>query len=159
MPEPLSTTLPHPPRSTSVKQPGRGAVRNGGHKIGDSGLVERVGPSALVEGAGWLDCVHDKADVSLLARRRWLQAWADGFSGWEPWVLAAVADDEVRAVAPLARRRARWGVEVVSLGDGALAESPVAACDDGAVAGLVDGLVDALHASDARGCCACASSR
>jgi CelD/BcsL family acetyltransferase involved in cellulose biosynthesis len=108
------------------------------------GLMQRVGPLALVEGAEWLDRVHDKAGVSLLARRQWLQSWADAFSGWEPWVLALVDDDGVRAVAPLARRRVRWGVEVVSMGDNALAESPVAACDDAAAVGLAAALVAQL---------------
>jgi CelD/BcsL family acetyltransferase involved in cellulose biosynthesis len=114
--------------------------------MAQSGLMECVGPLALLEGAEWLDRMHDKAGVSLLSRRPCLQSWADAFPSWEPWILALVEDCEVRAVAPLARRRRRWGVEVVSVGDSALAESPVAACDDAAVAALVAGLVDALQA-------------
>jgi hypothetical protein len=125
-------------------EPGRGSGQEWG--MGQPGLMECVGPLALLEGAEWLDRMHDKAAVSLLSRRPCLQSWADAFPSWEPWILALVEDCEVRAVAPLARRRGRWGVEVVSVGDSALDESPVAACDDAAVAALAAGLVDALQA-------------
>jgi CelD/BcsL family acetyltransferase involved in cellulose biosynthesis len=110
------------------------------------GQIGRAGPKALADAAEWLDRVHDVASFSLLSRRRWLQSWVDAFPGWEPWVLATVEDSEVRAVAPLARRRVRWGMEVVTIGDEALAESPLAACDDAAAVDLAVGLCDALHA-------------
>jgi GNAT acetyltransferase-like protein len=113
--------------------------------MGKSGLIEWVGSLALLQGAEWLDHMHDKAGVPLLSRRRSLQSWVDAFPAWEPWLLALVEDGEVRAVAPLARRRTRWGVEVVSVGDSAVYESPVA-CDGAAVADLAAGVVDALHA-------------
>jgi CelD/BcsL family acetyltransferase involved in cellulose biosynthesis len=119
----------------------------GGAYVGGSpGLSERVGRSALLEGTDWLDQMHDKAGVSLLARLQWLQSWAEAFPCWEPWTLALVdRDNGVRAVAPLARRRLRSGIEVVTVGDAALSESPVAACDDGAPAILATGVVEALR--------------
>lgn len=109
-------------------------------------LMEWVGPSALLEGAKWLDRMHDKAGVSLLSRRSFLQSWTDVYSAWEPWILAWVQDGEVRAIAPLARRRTWWGMEVVSVGDSTLYESPVAVCDDAAGAVLAAGVVEALRA-------------
>ena len=111
----------------------------------DSRVVERVGEIALIDEGEWLDQVHDRSCASLLARRRWLGAWADAFSDWEPWVLALVDQDDARGVAPLARRRVRSGVQVVSVGHDALAESPLAASDKAAAEDLATGIVAALH--------------
>lgn len=109
-----------------------------------AGLIERVGNQALH--AVWLDRVQEQADMPMFARRQWLQAWAEAFPEWEPWTLAWCDGSHVRAVAPLARRRRPWGLEVAPIGGGALQESPVAACDDGALAALGSGLGAALRA-------------
>lgn len=109
-----------------------------------SGLIERVGDQALR--AEWLDRVQEQADMPLFARRRWLQSWAEAFPEWAPWTLAWLDGSEVRAVAPLARRRRPWGLEVATMGGGALQESPVAACDDDALVSLGVGIGAALRA-------------
>jgi CelD/BcsL family acetyltransferase involved in cellulose biosynthesis len=110
-----------------------------------SRLIERAGELALLDEGEWLDRVHDRSGASLLARRRWLESWAEAFSDWEPWVLAVVDHGEARAVAPLARRRVGSGVQVVSVGHDALAESPLAASDEGAAEELAAGIVGALR--------------
>jgi CelD/BcsL family acetyltransferase involved in cellulose biosynthesis len=94
-----------------------------------------------------LDQMHEKVGTSLLARRAVVQAWADAFPEWEPWVFALVERGEVRAVAPLARRRMRGGLQVVSLGDAALDVSPIAACDDESMILLAAELRRALDAT------------
>ena len=77
-----------------------------------------------------LDQMYEKVGAPLLARRGLLQAWANAFTDWEPWVFALVDGGDVRSVAPLARRSVLGGVQVVSLGYDALDFSPLAACDD-----------------------------
>lgn len=111
-------------------------------------LVEITGPSALSDAAAWVDRVHSEMGVSLLAGRRWLESWARAFSGWDPWVLTLLADDEPLAVAPLARRRGRSGFEVVSIGLGQLNDSPVVARDELGVAGLAASIAHALNSLD-----------
>jgi hypothetical protein len=111
----------------------------------ESRLIERVGERAMLDEGDWLDRVHDRSGASILARRQWLGSWADAFPDWEPWMLALVDHDDPLAVAPLARRRVRSGVQVVSVGDDALAESPLAASDAAAAADLATGIVGALH--------------
>jgi CelD/BcsL family acetyltransferase involved in cellulose biosynthesis len=108
-------------------------------------LVDVAGSAALTESAPWIDRVHSETSLSLLAGRRWLEAWSRAFRGWEPWVLTLLDDDEPLAVAPLARRRVRSGFEVVSMGAGQLNESPVVARDELGVAGLVASIAHALE--------------
>jgi hypothetical protein len=113
-------------------------------RTGECGLLERVGEQALR--AEWLDRVQEQAGMPLFARRRWLQSWAEASPDWAPWTLAWLDGSEVRAVAPLARRRTPWGLEVAAMGGGALHESPVAACDDDALVRLGVGIGAALRA-------------
>lgn len=122
-----------------------------GSSLDGSGLIELTGPSALDEGAAWLDHAHEVVGTSLLGRRASLQSWMGAFSGWESWLLAWIdGADEVRAVAPLARRRVRGGVEVIAIGDDALDESPLVACDDVAAHGLASGMAGALRSQRCR---------
>jgi hypothetical protein len=114
------------------------------HWTDEPRLAQRVGDQALR--AEWLDRVQEQAGLPLFARRRWLQSWAEAYPEWEPWTLVLRDGSEVRAVAPLARRRTHWGFEVAPIGDGALQESPVAACDDDALAALGAGIAAALRA-------------
>ncbi len=107
-------------------------------------LIEIAGPGAVAESAPWIDHLNAQADLSLLAGRRWLEAWVHAFRDWEPWTLTLLADDQPLAVAPLARRRARSGFDVVCIGDGQLSESPLIARDEDAVTGLVTSIAHAL---------------
>jgi CelD/BcsL family acetyltransferase involved in cellulose biosynthesis len=122
----------------------RGSAREHGTRH-ESGLIERVGRLALLDEGEWLDRVHARSGASLLARRQWLESWAEAFPDWEPWVLAVVDQGDPRAVAPLARRRVGSGVQVVSVGHDALAESPLAVSDAGAAEELAAGIVSALR--------------
>ena len=106
-------------------------------------VIERVGHHAL--SSEWLDRVQAQAGLPLFARRQWLLSWAEAFPEREPWTLALVDGPEVRAVAPLARRRVRWGFEVAPIGANALHESPVAACDEDALVTLGVGIGAALR--------------
>lgn len=108
---------------------------------------ELRGVFALTSLGPLLDEMYEKVGAPILARRGPVQAWADAFTGWEPWVLALVDDDEVRAVAPLARRQMLGGVQVVSLGYDALDPSPLAACDDESMIMLAAELRRALDAT------------
>jgi CelD/BcsL family acetyltransferase involved in cellulose biosynthesis len=119
-----------------------------GQASGQLRLVEIAGPTALSDAGPWVDRVHGEMGVSLLAGRRWLESWARAFSGWEPWVLTLLADDEPLAVAPLARRRGRSGYEVVSIGLDQLNDSPVVARDELGVAGLAASMAHALNSLD-----------
>jgi CelD/BcsL family acetyltransferase involved in cellulose biosynthesis len=108
-------------------------------------LIKCSGPFALRDSAAWLDRVHDIRGVPLLARRKWLQSWLDAFSCWDPWVLTLIEGGQATAVAPLARRRTRLGLDVVSIGNDALMCSPLAACSDAAATGLAAAILDALQ--------------
>jgi CelD/BcsL family acetyltransferase involved in cellulose biosynthesis len=107
-------------------------------------VMDVAGPAALTESAGWVDHVHAACGVSRLAGRRWLEAWCSAFTEWEPWVLTLLLGDEPLAVAPLARRRGRWGFEVVSMGAGELNDSPLAARDELGATGLSASIAHAL---------------
>jgi CelD/BcsL family acetyltransferase involved in cellulose biosynthesis len=129
-----------------VPEGGEGARGRPGHRpAAQLRLVEIPGSAALTESAAWVDHVHAEMGVSLLAGRRWLESWTGSFSGWQPWVLTLLADDEPLAVAPLARRRGRAGFEVVSIGEGQVNESPVVARDELGVAGLATSIAHALE--------------
>jgi CelD/BcsL family acetyltransferase involved in cellulose biosynthesis len=94
-----------------------------------------------------LDEMHEKVGAPLLARRGLAQAWADAFTDWEPWVFALVDGGDVRAIAPLARRRMLGGTQVVSLGYDSLDLSPISACDDESMIALAAELRRALDAT------------
>jgi CelD/BcsL family acetyltransferase involved in cellulose biosynthesis len=108
-------------------------------------VVEHVGKSALRDASVEVETLQDATGASRTVRQTWLESWAQAFSQWEPWVLTLVADGEPRAIAPLARRRTRTGVEVVSLGNHQLQESPVVALDDAAARELGYALVAKLN--------------
>jgi CelD/BcsL family acetyltransferase involved in cellulose biosynthesis len=107
--------------------------------------VDAVGPGALAESGGWVDRVHSECGVSQLAGRRWLEAWCSAFGEWEPWVLTMLSGNEPIAVALLARRRLRWGCEVVSMGAGELNDSPLAARDEVGATDLAASVASALR--------------
>lgn len=108
-------------------------------------LVEHAGPGAFADDLEPIDRLQDELGVSLLSRRPWLEAWAEAAPCWQPWMLALIEDQTVAAVAPLARRRTRLGVQIVALGHDELAETPLAARDGAAATRLAAGLAQALR--------------
>lgn len=127
--------------------------RRGWHSataFGHLRLVELAGPGALAQSARWVDQVQAATQVSRLAGRRWLEAWNRAFPTWEPWVLTLLDDGEPLAVAPLARRRTRWGVEAVSMGAGEADESVLAVRTDRGAEALATSIADALRALSSR---------
>lgn len=106
---------------------------------------EHTGRSALEEAAPWLDQLHRATGTSRTAQVPWLSTWIRAFSQWEPWVVTLMVDDQPHAIAPLARRKRRLGVEVTAIGHFELQESPVVALDDAAARELGDALIERLE--------------
>lgn len=134
-------------RRGAGRGPGRSNINHaaGGEHVR---LVEHAGPAAFAGGLEAIDRLQDELGVSRLCRRPWLRAWTDATPGWQPWMLTLIEDQSVLAVAPLARRSTRFGLQVVSLGHDDLAETPLTARDPQAAARLATGLLQALRELD-----------
>jgi Acetyltransferase (GNAT) domain len=73
-----------------------------------------------------LDRLHEAVGAHVATRLAWLQAWRDAYPQWQPWVLATSdGDGELRAAAPLARRRQAGLVRVRCLGHTELHQAPI----------------------------------
>lgn len=108
-------------------------VRNG---VGGLHVIECVGADTR-RSAHWLDELHAGHATGVLAREPWLRAWTESFPAWEPWVITILdAGGVPRATAPLARRRFRWGVGVIAMGDPEQTETPLVAVDRAAADAL-----------------------
>jgi hypothetical protein len=61
--------------------------------------------------------LHDELGAGVSARLPWLQAWRESHPAWDSWVLALQdGAGEIRAIAPLARRRRTGRIEVQTIG-------------------------------------------
>ena len=94
-----------------------------------------------------LERLHDAAAANVSARLPWMLAWLESHPGWEPWVLGLSGDDgELRAVAPLARRRTGLLLRILCPGHEGLDYCPtVARTTDDAVV-LAEAVVGRLQA-------------
>jgi hypothetical protein len=84
-------------------------------------------------------------EAHVSARLAWLQAWRDAYPRWSPWVLGLLdGAGDVRAAAPLARRRRGPLVQVRCLGHTTLDRSPIISRTADDADELADAVVTAL---------------
>ena len=102
------------------------------------------GRTALTEVGAAYDLLCQQNGVPVTARRRWLQAWADCYTDWDPWVVTVHDGDQLVACAPLARRRSGPLTRVVGMGHGPTDDFRLPARDDDAAAQLADAIAAAL---------------
>jgi len=73
-----------------------------------------------------VDRFHDDVTANISARRPWMLAWRESHSDWEPRTLGLFGDDgELRAIAPLVRRRQAGLLQIRCLGHTGLDHCPV----------------------------------
>ena len=93
-----------------------------------------------------LDRLHAAVGAHVSARLAWLQAWRDAYPQWRPWVLATSdGDGELRAAAPLTRRRQAGLVRVRCLGHTELHAAPIVSVTTSDAEELADRLAGALE--------------
>ena len=105
-----------------------------------------TGRSALAELGASYDDLTRACGVPVTSRPLWLQAWADTYLHWDPWVVAVEEDGALVACAPLARRRTGPLTRVVGMGHGPTDDLRLPAVDDAAAAQLADAVAVALSA-------------
>ena len=103
-----------------------------------------TGRSALAELGASYDELTRACGVPVTSRRLWLQAWADTYLHWEPWVVAVEEGGVLVACAPLARRRTGPLTRVVGMGHGPTDDLRLPAVDDAAATQLADAIGAAL---------------
>jgi CelD/BcsL family acetyltransferase involved in cellulose biosynthesis len=102
------------------------------------------GRTALSDVGSAYDALCQQTCVPVTSRRRWLQAWADSYSDWDPWVVTVHDGDELVACAPLARRRSGPLTRVVGMGHGPTDDFRLPARDTAAAAQLAESIATAL---------------
>jgi CelD/BcsL family acetyltransferase involved in cellulose biosynthesis len=105
------------------------------------------GRTALLDIGPAYDALCLQTRIPVTARRLWLQAWADSYTDWEPWVVAVYDGDDLVACAPLARRRSGPLTRVVGMGHGPTDDFRLPARDAAAAAQLAESIVTSLTAS------------
>ena len=104
------------------------------------------GPSALEQLGDRFDDLADAAGLPFIARRTWLQAWADTYRDAEPWVACVDGPGgRLDACAVLARRVRGAVVDVVNLGRGPSDDTHLPARSPEAAEALAAGLADGLR--------------
>lgn len=87
------------------------------------------GQDALRSLGSDLDELHVAVAAPFTARRPWLQTWIDCYHSYVPLIVGVRRTGRIEAVAPLAYRRRRGAVHVVTLGHGPSDEARLPASD------------------------------
>lgn len=108
---------------------------------------ELSGRSALRNCGPAFDALSEQCGSPVTSRRPWLQAWLECYTDWDPWVILVEDDDELAAVAPLARRRRGKLQQVVGLGTGPTDDFRLPARDGDAATRLGAAVAGALRST------------
>ena len=95
-----------------------------------------------------LGLLHSDLEVPVMARIRWVQAWASVYDEWEPLVFATRDrhSGQIEAAALLATRPTNDGVDVVAMGHGAIGQTRFPSRSDRGARLLAKVIVDHLAA-------------